>query len=786
MPQQQTGFDVDRARKDGYSDDQIIEYLTKTRKFDVQKALKDGHSKPDIISYLAGKSGNKDQSFTSLVQSGGKGTDQSFTSMIRKTGTAKEGPKYSVPFGSGLVKPEFISDAVARAMTAGMSLDRIKALRDKYQKEGNHPAMSYLTQLVAGVSESEGRAASGMTSPFAAAMTGLNLLGPGGRVAAGMIGGGTSVSQMGGHRPGETTADTLERNLMASSGLFMSAADVASGAPSRQQIGEFARNRGAEIGTKAARPTPEMQEMSGSPTATGRAVAEANIITSRKKAIGKISQAIDKIKTQRDADSAQLEKMGYKADVEKLVDAEIAKGISKNTNPQAKNAIQKFADAIKYETVKNAKGQFEIDYNRPRNLKSMTPSEVNKLIDSIDEYAYSDTTSQKVVEPVARKTRFAVSEEMGKNIPGYSKAGRQMRDLIDAKDSYQTQINARAADKGRQIRTIFEAGVAPIAAYEALRLLGTSTGVSAAAYPTVLAMVKVGMSTPSRTLRAVMWNKIGEIMDPQGVTGQWPTGPSAAPAPKATVANPAAPYGPATSTGTGAPVTASTSVNFQNQPGGGTVSAGGPAPRTTVAKPAAKAAAASAGGEGKVGGTPEQIISHNEAFAKAKSEFTEKNPGVDPTESSVMSGIAKRAEEIRKADAQRIQEKNAKAQGKVPLTDEEKAAKVEAAKTKKREADAARMQSRRAMARTEMSNQAKASLAEGGGTSALREAISSDFTPEQHVMFIEKAEGILKQINPENYKLYESVVKGQDAQKLSPADKRDFLVGLIEASQEKK
>ncbi len=46
-------FDVEKARKDGASDDQILQYLTQSRSFDVDRAIKDGASKNDIIGYLA-------------------------------------------------------------------------------------------------------------------------------------------------------------------------------------------------------------------------------------------------------------------------------------------------------------------------------------------------------------------------------------------------------------------------------------------------------------------------------------------------------------------------------------------------------------------------------------------------------------------------------------------------------------------------------------------------------------------------------------------------------------
>lgn len=52
MKQKNNMFDINAARKAGASDDQIIEYLTKSRGFDTQAALKAGASKQQIIDHL--------------------------------------------------------------------------------------------------------------------------------------------------------------------------------------------------------------------------------------------------------------------------------------------------------------------------------------------------------------------------------------------------------------------------------------------------------------------------------------------------------------------------------------------------------------------------------------------------------------------------------------------------------------------------------------------------------------------------------------------------------------
>jgi hypothetical protein len=53
-PQQQPSFDVNGARQEGYSDDEILDHLTEQSKFDTQSALKEGYSKQEVINYLAG------------------------------------------------------------------------------------------------------------------------------------------------------------------------------------------------------------------------------------------------------------------------------------------------------------------------------------------------------------------------------------------------------------------------------------------------------------------------------------------------------------------------------------------------------------------------------------------------------------------------------------------------------------------------------------------------------------------------------------------------------------
>ena len=52
MASPNTTFDVDGARKAGYSEDEILSHLSQGSNFDVQGALGSGYSKGDVIDHL--------------------------------------------------------------------------------------------------------------------------------------------------------------------------------------------------------------------------------------------------------------------------------------------------------------------------------------------------------------------------------------------------------------------------------------------------------------------------------------------------------------------------------------------------------------------------------------------------------------------------------------------------------------------------------------------------------------------------------------------------------------
>lgn len=54
------GFDVEGARKEGYDDSQIAEFLAKENRFNLQGARKEGHSDSDIVGFLSGQAKAKE------------------------------------------------------------------------------------------------------------------------------------------------------------------------------------------------------------------------------------------------------------------------------------------------------------------------------------------------------------------------------------------------------------------------------------------------------------------------------------------------------------------------------------------------------------------------------------------------------------------------------------------------------------------------------------------------------------------------------------------------------
>jgi hypothetical protein len=54
-------FDIEGARREGYSESEIVDYLGKQRKFDVSGARKEGYSDAEIISHLTGQAAQQPQ-----------------------------------------------------------------------------------------------------------------------------------------------------------------------------------------------------------------------------------------------------------------------------------------------------------------------------------------------------------------------------------------------------------------------------------------------------------------------------------------------------------------------------------------------------------------------------------------------------------------------------------------------------------------------------------------------------------------------------------------------------
>lgn len=71
-------FDIEAARKEGYSDDEILTHLTTTRRFDIAGAQKEGYSKPEIITHLAMAESIGDDKSTPISYEAGQSLDNKF------------------------------------------------------------------------------------------------------------------------------------------------------------------------------------------------------------------------------------------------------------------------------------------------------------------------------------------------------------------------------------------------------------------------------------------------------------------------------------------------------------------------------------------------------------------------------------------------------------------------------------------------------------------------------------------------------------------------------------
>jgi ddrB-like ParB superfamily domain len=94
------------------------------------------------------------------------------------------------------------------------------------QINAGHPIRAGIASFLAGANRTVGNIVGSANSPVGVAITAAPVLGTAGKLAAATGGFGMSVGELGPNRPGETTPDTIERNLLASAGVVGSAAGI--------------------------------------------------------------------------------------------------------------------------------------------------------------------------------------------------------------------------------------------------------------------------------------------------------------------------------------------------------------------------------------------------------------------------------------------------------------------------------------------------------------------------------------------------------------------------------
>jgi hypothetical protein len=116
-------FNVEEARKAGYSDDEILSHLTQTRKFDIAGAEKSGYSKAEIISHLAGSAPQAQEQPKSAPHRGflGKMYDASLGGIIDTGKEILTGP------GGGMGFLDRTGTAISKRFTEDKQPNRIAA-----------------------------------------------------------------------------------------------------------------------------------------------------------------------------------------------------------------------------------------------------------------------------------------------------------------------------------------------------------------------------------------------------------------------------------------------------------------------------------------------------------------------------------------------------------------------------------------------------------------------------------------------------------------------------------
>lgn len=249
-------FDVNGAKKAGYSDDEILQHLTQTRPFDVQGALKSGYSKQDVIGHLS-ETPAPAKSITGMpildsianaqIKAANAPKPKSFIQQL------SEGTPNPVGRGFG----DSILDAVKEAtyhpqgfkvlsniakMLGHAGEDQAQEITRKGETGQISPTAAGVLSFPGHALGTIGRIGQGVATPEGAALTAASMH-PVTRIPAAAIGAAMGGKSMFDSLQGPMTADKMENLLLGGSAVAGSVAGARSGLQESAGIRNFLANK---------------------------------------------------------------------------------------------------------------------------------------------------------------------------------------------------------------------------------------------------------------------------------------------------------------------------------------------------------------------------------------------------------------------------------------------------------------------------------------------------------------------------------------------------------------
>lgn len=292
-------------------------------------------------------------------------------------------------------------------------------------------------------------------------------------------------------------------------------------------LGKTARRYSEEAETKYVRPDEDVQKLRG---ATNNVIAKHNISGNAKTVREAVDNKINELMPRYDSMLQQLDNTGATKSIGSRVNAIIDDAIAKESNPVNKNKLETFKDVLTHEVTKDQKtGKWIVNPQKAIGLDNIKPSDIKKLVvEKADDYGFNTPADKDVIAPVARRLRYAANETMWGDVNSGKQLGRDISHLIDNKEQLHEHYLKETRGLGSYLHASVYGSYAGLGTAVVLRELMHATlpqagGGFIAAYALASGIVDAMRSTTVQSTKALLWNKLADIVDPQHTTDIWPS-----------------------------------------------------------------------------------------------------------------------------------------------------------------------------------------------------------------------------------------------------------------------